>query len=89
MPMTLGELAALVDGEVLGDADVSIAAGTSAESARPDTIVFAESEDTLEAALASPAAAVVTIRGAMGDKPLIRVDVPRIAFITLTREESV
>ena len=85
MPMTLGELAALVGGEVVGDADVSIAAVTSAESASPGTIVFAETDASLEAALSSDAAAVVTGREAAGEKPLIRVDVPRVAFIEILK----
>jgi UDP-3-O-[3-hydroxymyristoyl] glucosamine N-acyltransferase len=80
------EIAALVEGEVVGDADVVITGVASVEEAEPGALVFAESERYFEAAMRSHAAAVLV--PAVGgqavpavEKPLIRTTNPRAAFV--------
>ncbi len=82
--MTLGELAALVKGEVVGDPSLRISGACSAAGATPDRITFAENPAALAAALASSAGAVVVGRKAEGaGKPLLRADHPRLAFVAI------
>ena len=77
MTMTLGALAALVRGTVVGDPGFPIVGACSPASGVPDRIAFAESPATLVAALASAAGAVVVDRNSKAEgKPLIRVDHP-------------
>lgn len=81
MQTTVGEIAAQVGGEVVGDARTPIAGFASLESARPGDLVYVDSGKYLEQALASPASAVLVGREieARG-KVLIRVAHPKLAF---------
>jgi len=84
MTTTLGELAELVDGEVLGNAATPIAAVGSTASGGPETIAFAESRIAVEVAVASNVGAVIVKRSTpAGAKPLLAVDAPRLAFIAI------
>ena len=47
MQMTLEELAAIVGGEIIGDAGLAISGATSAAGSRPDSITFVESAEPL------------------------------------------
>ena len=89
MPTNLAELARLVEGDPCGDADTLLSGVSSIASATQATIVFAENPAALEAALLSPAGAVITKAdpGAnhdsgvdSGEKPGILVANPRLAF---------
>ncbi len=80
MAKSLREIAALVNGEVLGDSCPAIAGVTNIEDAGPDDITFAVPPH-LEKAAASQAAAVIIPHDiASYPKPAIRVANPRIAF---------
>jgi len=77
---TLREIAALVDGEVLGAGDPAITGVTNIEDAGPDDITFAVPPH-LDKAAASQAAAVIVPEDIVSyPKPAIRVANPRIAF---------
>ncbi len=80
MAKTLREIAALVDGEVLGTGDPAITGVTNIEDAGPDDITFAVPPH-LDKAAASQAAAVIVPEDIVSyPKPAIRVANPRIAF---------
>lgn len=78
---SLGELAALIEGEVVGDPATEISGAADIEDAHDGDIVFAESPRHLQLALQSSAAAVIAgIDAADSPKPLIRTSNPRLAF---------
>lgn len=76
----LSELAALVDGTVLGGADPEIAGVTNIEDAGPLDITFAVPPNLDKAAASKAAAVIVPGDITMYPKPAIRVENPRIAF---------
>jgi UDP-3-O-[3-hydroxymyristoyl] glucosamine N-acyltransferase len=84
MPIPLGQLADQLCAEVdRVPLDVMIHRVSSTSGAREGSLVFAEDEVSLAAALTSDATAVLVGRGiasAGGDKPLLRVAQPRLAF---------
>jgi UDP-3-O-[3-hydroxymyristoyl] glucosamine N-acyltransferase len=83
-PTRLGELAARVGGEVLGDPDLAISGVAEPAGARPGTIVFAADARALRVAEASEASAVLLPAGLPpGRKPAIRAANPRLAFARL------
>lgn len=78
---TLGELAHLINGKLIGDPDIVIQGVASLEEAEEGDIVFAESPAYLQKADTSRATAVVTPReAAVPAKHCIEVDNPREAF---------
>ncbi len=81
---TAQEIAALTQGEILGDGQEIITGAASVGEARAGDLVFAESEKYLAAALRSRAAAVLVPRdGAIAEasgKTQILTDNPRLAF---------
>lgn len=78
---TLAELAKLVAGEVLGDGTVEIQGVAGLDELREGAITFGANEKTIQAALNSPAAAVIVPNGITElAKPAIRVANPRLAF---------
>jgi UDP-3-O-[3-hydroxymyristoyl] glucosamine N-acyltransferase len=86
--LTLGDYAARVAGEVLGDATIRIDGISSIDDARTDALTFATDERYLKAALASRAAAVLTEpriaeRTEAPRKPLLLVSSARAALATL------
>lgn len=83
MKKTVGDLAALVSGEVSGDGGLEIRAVTSAASGEPDTITFAENDAAIEVALASDVGAVIVAKSVETSKSLICVDNPRMAFVRI------
>lgn len=83
---TLGELAQLMGGELIGPADLPIRRPVSADTDDPLGIAFAESEKYLEAAEASGVGALLIDRELrVPNKPAIRVDQPRLAFFMLLK----
>jgi UDP-3-O-[3-hydroxymyristoyl] glucosamine N-acyltransferase len=91
MQTTLGQLAALVEGSVEGDADLAIIGISSIEDAQYGDITFAENEKLLSSAGRSRASAVIVSVSASREsvasvensgvaKSLIRVKNPRFAF---------
>ena len=81
MVMTAAELAARLGGEVVGDGTIELRGVASIPMARPGDLVFIESERWLEAALASPASALLVGPGlSAAGRTLIRVAHPKFAF---------
>lgn len=84
-PLLLSDLAARIDGQLVGDGQTAIARPADVADAAPDSIVFAESAKMLQTALDSAAAAVITTPALAGEgsafaKPLVLVASPRLAF---------
>jgi UDP-3-O-[3-hydroxymyristoyl] glucosamine N-acyltransferase len=77
----LGQIAALVDGELQGDADVPISGAGTLEAAEAGHIVFVDRPEMLPIGEESPAAALIVPRGAQTSaKPIIVTEDPRLAF---------
>lgn len=84
MNISLDGIAQLVQGRVIGDKSVCISALSPIEDISAGTLVFAEGEDKLKIAEASQAAAILVKSNInQSNKPLIQVENPFKAFITL------
>ncbi len=78
---TLGMLARLVNGELVGDASQPVSGPAPVEEAGPEHITFAADAKALDRARKGRAGAVIAPRDAVDiGRPLIRVDNPRLAF---------
>lgn len=85
-PLTVRELAQRVAGNVEGDQDALIMGVASIEDAEPGDIVFAENPRFLSQAEKSRASAIIAFLDATTpDKPLIKVENPRFAFIKILK----
>ena len=89
MERTLGEIAKLIGGEVVGDAKAKITGLTGIEKAGPGNLVFArnirylrEVEKTLAAAV------IVPVEISKSSKPIIKVKNPDYAFSKLLEMEA-
>jgi UDP-3-O-[3-hydroxymyristoyl] glucosamine N-acyltransferase len=81
---TLGEIAALVGGDLLGPADLRLLRPVPAGYDDPQGITFAENDKYLAACLASRVGAVLVARGtAAVGRPMVAVESPRTAFAKL------
>ena len=81
MSTTLGKLAELIGGRLVGEAGVTISGAATLDSATADDISFVDDTRLLERVQASPAAAVVVAAEFPSvDRPAIYVDDPRDAF---------
>lgn len=84
MTISLGQIAALVSGELVGDPETPILGISSIGDAKPGDVVFAESARLLQDAERSQASAVITRKNATsGTKPVVKVSNPRVAFATV------
>lgn len=84
MQATLFEIAALVQGEIIGDGAMVIRELSSLDGGTPDSLIFADGNDNLKKAAASQAGAVLVAEHVTEmNKPLIRVADPFTAFMTL------
>ena len=82
--VTVGELASWVEGHVEGDTAALVKGVSSIEDAQVGDIVFAENDRFLNQAARSSASAIVAFLDAVTpDKPLIRVQNPRVAFLKI------
>ncbi|AIE85179.1 UDP-3-O-(3-hydroxymyristoyl)glucosamine N-acyltransferase [Fimbriimonas ginsengisoli] len=78
---TLGELATLFGGELVGPADLRVTTPIPVDGVDPAGLTFAESDEFLRQAAAGGAAAVLAPKGATPvGKPTIFVDSPRTSF---------
>jgi UDP-3-O-[3-hydroxymyristoyl] glucosamine N-acyltransferase len=83
---TVGELAALVDGSVVGDDSILISGISTIEDSRSGDVTFAENARFMAPAARSLASAVIAPQsGPSIDKPLIRVKNPKFAFAQVLR----
>ncbi|HEX9045963.1 MAG TPA: UDP-3-O-(3-hydroxymyristoyl)glucosamine N-acyltransferase, partial [Verrucomicrobiae bacterium] len=81
MRFTISEIAQLLDGEIIGDAQAVVHGFAPANAAQPGDLTFAENDDYFAAAESSAAAAVICGKNSASDKKiLIRVANPRVAF---------
>lgn len=84
MSVSLGEIANLVQGIVIGDNSLKIASLSPIDEIIPGSLVFADGNDNLKLAEASEATAIlVSQQIAESNKPLIQVKHPFKAFIAL------
>jgi UDP-3-O-[3-hydroxymyristoyl] glucosamine N-acyltransferase len=82
--VTVGELASRIEGLVEGDHGALVLGASSIEDAQQGDIVFAENARFLNQAVKSHASAIVAFLDAVTpDKPLIRVENPRYAFLKI------
>lgn len=82
MPISLGELARVLGGELTGgDGQVVVSGIAGLPEVQPGEVTFIDSAERLDEAEATPAVAVIVPRGVeRAAKPLIRVDNPKLAF---------
>lgn len=81
---TLGEIAKLVKGEVLGDSDVQVSNISGIDDVEYGEMTWAEKEKAYVSAAESAASAVLVPRDVSAfPKPAVRVDNPRLAFAIL------
>lgn len=81
MPYTAAEIAARLEGEVIGDPSITLTGFAQATRARPGDLTFAENEKYFALAEQCPASAILVTGGfSSTSKTLIRVANPRIAF---------
>lgn len=84
MRLTVKRLAEKINAQVEGDVNVPITGVSSIEFAQDGDVVFAETPRYLRMAERCPASAVIVWRDAPSiDKPLLRVESPRQAFLTV------
>lgn len=85
MNANLSDIARLIDGEVIGDAQLQIDTLSGIDHIIPNSLVFAEGREHIRSAESSAASAILTgLEEIMtGSKPVIRVANPFKAFITL------
>jgi len=81
--MRLGELAELLDGELLGDGSVEVRAVAPPEAAGPGTIAVCATPNALRVARERGVTAVVVKEGSAEGLPAIRVSNPRLALALL------
>ena len=81
MTLTTTEIAKLLAGEVLGDANAALTGFATADAAKPGDLTFAENAEYFAAAEASAATAIIAGKDFSSEKKiLIRVANPRVAF---------
>jgi len=81
MTLTTAEIAKLLAGEVLGDANAPLTGFANADAAQPGDLTFAENAEYFAAAEASAATAIIAGKDFSSEKKiLIRVANPRVAF---------
>lgn len=87
MNILLSDINTLIAGHLIGQANTVVQGFSSIEEVDPQTLIFIESEQYSEKAAQSSAAAVIvplTIQ-VVGDKPLIQVEKPMLAFMMLLK----
>jgi UDP-3-O-[3-hydroxymyristoyl] glucosamine N-acyltransferase len=83
MKTTLFDLAEKLNCRLLGNGSIAVTTVSSLQSASAETLVFVEDTKHLDAALASPAAAIIAgafAAAASAPKPLLIATHPRLAF---------
>jgi UDP-3-O-[3-hydroxymyristoyl] glucosamine N-acyltransferase len=89
MKQTLRQLAETLGCRLIGDSSVAISTVSSLQGANKESLVFAEDAQRLDAALRSPAAAVITggfaSERASLAKPILITEQPRLTFARASR----
>lgn len=87
MNRTVAELAALVEGQVVGDGALIVTGVANLDNAGEGDIIFVDNAKYFERALASPAIAIVAPKSLSTDqKTLIQVRNPKLAFARIVAE---
>ncbi len=86
MRKTVAEIARMLDGEVVGDADTVITGVAGIREARPGDISFVANPKYLPLLEKTQASAVITARDITSGKTLIRTDNPSLSFTRLIAE---
>jgi UDP-3-O-[3-hydroxymyristoyl] glucosamine N-acyltransferase len=84
--VTLRQLAELVRGEIVGDAEMPVSAARSLAEAGPGDITFADEQHLEQLHHSHAAAAVVPAHAKANGKPIIRVHDPLAAFVRIFRQ---
>lgn len=85
MKKTLREIADLINGVLLGDGDIEITGVTNIEDAAATDIAFAVAPHLEKAAQSVAAAVIIPSTITEFGKPAIRVENPRVAFVSLLK----
>ena len=85
MKKTLKEIADLIDGVLLGDGDIEITGITNIEDATATDIAFAVAPNLDKAAQSVAGAVIIPSTITEFAKPAIRVENPRVAFVSLLK----
>src|SRR5215831_17398661 len=80
MPYTVAEIAARLQGEVVGDGSAVVNGFAPADRAQPGDLTFAENADYFARAEQSAASAIIVDGSFASKKVLIRVANARVAF---------
>jgi UDP-3-O-[3-hydroxymyristoyl] glucosamine N-acyltransferase len=84
MSASLGDIANLVQGVVIGDDSIKVSSLSPIDDITPGTLVFADNKENIKLAEASQAAAILVNQAtSVSEKPLIQVSHPLKAFIAL------
>ncbi|MFZ4077308.1 MAG: LpxD N-terminal domain-containing protein, partial [Legionellaceae bacterium] len=84
MHASLKEIAALIDGTLIGDGSIIISSLSPIDNIMPNALIFAEGEDNIKKANDSNASAILLTKPIEGmTKPIIKVPEPFKAFIQL------
>src|SRR5476651_2678782 len=84
VPATLRQLAELVHGDVVGDADLLVQSARTLQDAQAGDITFVENDKNLSRLRSSQASAALVSRTVTSlDKALIRVADPLAAFVAV------
>lgn len=87
MNLLLSEIHSMTSGRLIGDPETCIQGFSSVDEVEPNSLIFIESEQYLEKAKQSPAAAIIVSPSiqAVGDKALIQVEKPMLTFMLLLK----
>lgn len=87
MNIALSDINHLISGHLIGSATTLIHGFSPIDDIQPDTLIFIESPQYAEHAIQSSAAAVIVPKSisVLGDKPLIQVESPMLAFMLLLK----
>jgi UDP-3-O-[3-hydroxymyristoyl] glucosamine N-acyltransferase len=86
MKLSLTKIAKLVDGEIVGDPDKNICSAAPFESATEDQITFAQSQKLIKKIDKTQAGAVLVPDLCKGEKTLIVVKDPKVAFVKVMQQ---
>lgn len=87
MNLLLSQIHSMTSGNLIGNPDTRICGFSGIDEVEPESLIFIDSEQYIEQAIQSPAAAAIvppTIH-ALGNKALIQVDRPMLTFMLLLK----
>lgn len=87
MNIFLSDINAIISGQLIGNPDTPISGFSPIDAIEPGTLIFIQSDEYREHAMHSSAAAVIVplTMDSLGDKPIIQVETPMLAFMLLLK----